>query len=139
MKDLKNELLLLGAVVLLVFKAAFYFDNYVFENSFLADYTGNLIENTVLFFVLYLGIAVLFGVRLISRLVTNNSAGYYMKAIGWIAYAYLFGAIWYLNSQDFIIRYFTDNCWDFYPISEICIVVSLLIAWVRRHPKFLME
>ena len=139
MKNLKDELLLCGALFLIFFKTVFYFDNYVLADSSLARYSSNLLENIILLFGLYVGIVVFFGIRFISRRIKCISLAYYMKSIGWIPYAYFIGGILYLSNQMFVNQYIAAKYWNTYFISEICIVISLLIAWIRKHPRFLAE
>lgn len=139
MKDLTDEILLCGALFLIFFKTVFYFDNYVLADSSLAQYSSNLLESAILLFVLYIAIVVFFGVRFISRRVKHISLAYYMKSIGWIPYAYLIGGILYFSGQTLINQYTVEKYWNTYFISEICIVISLLMAWIRKHPRFLAE
>ena len=139
MKELKDELLLWGAFVLIIFKMVFYFDNYILTDSSLARYSSNLLENIILIFAFYVVISVLFGTRFVSRQIKHTSLAYYLKSVGWISYAYLIGGILYLSNQSFINQYAVEKYWNAYFISEICIVISLLIAWIHKHPRFLAE
>ncbi len=139
MRNLTDELLLCGALFLIFFKTVFYFDNYVLADSSLARYSSNLLESIVLLFGLYVAIVVFWGIRFISRRIKNISLAYYMKSIGWIPYAYFIGGILYLSGQTLINQYTIEKYWNTYFISEISIIISLLIAWIRKHPRFLVE
>ena len=140
MRELFDELLIFGSFILLLFKMFFYLADYVFNETSVFSYLQQLIENVVLIFVLYVPIIILFGSRFISRRMKKYPRiYYYLKSVGWIPYAYLIGFIFYLIYYNTLNHYELEKFWHQYWISEICIAASLIIAWVRKHPRFLVE
>ena len=140
MRELFDELLIFGSFILLLFKMFFYLADYVFNETSVFSYLQQLIENVVLIFVLYVPIIILFGSRFISRRMKKYPRiCYYLKSVGWIPYAYLIGFIFYLIYYNTLNHYELEKIWNQYWISEICIAASLIIAWVRKHPRFLVE
>ncbi|MBQ9034459.1 MAG: hypothetical protein IJ099_00670 [Alphaproteobacteria bacterium] len=140
MRELFDELLIFGSFILLLFKMFFYLADYVFNETSVSSYLLQLIENVVWIFVLYMPIIILFGSRFISRQMKKYPRiCYYLKSVGWIPYAYLIGFIFYLIYYKTLNHYELEKFWHQYWISEICIAASLIIAWVRKHPRFLVE
>ena len=139
MKSFCDEILLWGSLVLIAFKIVFYFVGYILVGNPISSYLTNLLEIIVFAFPIYFMI-ILIGSRLISRSMSNSPLiCYYLKAIGWIPYAYLLGIIFYLIFFNSLNHYELEKIWNAWQISEICIAVSLLTAWVRKHPRFLAE
>ena len=140
MRELFDELLILGSFVLILFKTALYLGGYILIETPISNYSLQFIENTLLIFVLYTALVILFGVRFISRKMKNyTKTSYYLKSIGWISYAYLIGTVFYLYNFDTLNHYELEKIWNKYWISEIFITISLVIAWIRKHPRFLVE
>lgn len=139
MKSFRDEVLLWGSCILIAFKVIFYFVGYILVGNPISSYLTSLLEIVVFVFPIYL-IIILIGSRLISRsMKAYNLTCYYLKAIGWIPYAYLLGGIFYLIFNHTLNHYELEKIWNAYWISEICIVASLVIAWIRKHPRFLAE
>jgi len=139
MKSLSDEVLLWGSFILIAFKIIFYFDGYILVGNPISSYLTSLLEMVIFVFPIYF-IIILVGSRFISGIMKNHPhTCYYLKSIGWIPYAYLIGIIFYLILFDYLNHYKLEKIWNAYWISEICIASSLVIAWVRKHPKFLAE
>lgn len=140
MRELFDELLILGSFVLILFKTALYLGGYILVETPISNYSLQFIENTLLIFVLYTVLVILFGVRFISRKMKNYpKTNYYLKSVGWISYAYLIGTVFYLYNFETLNHYELEKIWNKYWISEIFIAISLVIAWIRKHPRFLVE
>lgn len=140
MRKLFDELMIFGSFILLLFKIFFYLAGYVFDETSVSSYLQQLLENIIWIFVLYVPIIILFGSRFIScRMKQYPKICYYLKSFGWIPYAYLIGFIFYLIYYDTLNHYELEKIWNQYWISEICIAASLIIAWIRKHPRFLVE
>ena len=92
MQELFDELLIFGRLVLILFKIALYIGGYILVETPISNYSLQFIENTLLIFVLYTVLVILFGARFISRKMKNYpKTSYYLKSIGWLPYAYLIG------------------------------------------------
>lgn len=139
MNNIVNELLFAGALMLAAFEVLSGIDSYCYHHSVFCNVIPFMVFSVVIF-LLYLFAVIIFGVKLLNRFFTDYpDVAYYVKSVGWIFYAYIICGIVYFISLNENTRYLGEKLWNDYPISWICIGISLVIAWVRKNPRFLVD
>lgn len=132
MKKYFNEMLLVGAFMLIVFKCLIWLDAISFD----------VFPFMMIFFKIaccYLILAAIFRLKWFSLLLKEyHQTSYYLKSVGWIVYAYIIGYFVYV-SADIVSKNIIEKLWNDYPLSEIAICISLVVAWIHKHPRFLVE
>lgn len=142
MKKIGQELLLNGCLCLFVFKLAFFMDFLAYDKHL---FPFNPFDALFLFwfgvvFVCYGLIAPIFSLQIFSNILSSYpKTVYYLKAIGWIPYAYLFGFLIYFCSKGTSLHFWLEEMWNKYPLGEILLVCSLIFAWLRKNPRFLVK
>jgi len=139
MRKTLDEILLLGNFNLITSEIFFLLDTYLWQRSPLFRFE-KVIYGIQIFCLIYLVCLIFIDLKFFRYLLEKHeNLAYYLKSVGWIPYAYLIGFIFYLIYYNTLNHYELEKFWNQYWISEICIAASLIIAWVRKHPRFLVE
>jgi hypothetical protein len=134
-----DEILLLGSFNLIITEILFYLDTYLWQHSplFRFETIIYIVQAACLIYLLFL----IFVDLKVFRYLTKGKLilTYYLKSIGWIPYIYMLGFFIYLwQSRKNDVSYI-ENLFSNYPISLILVAASLVIAFIRKHPRFLVE
>jgi hypothetical protein len=134
-----DEILLLGSFDLIVTEIFFHLDSVLWQYSPLFRFE-KIIYIVQIICLIYLFCLTFMDLKFFRYLVKGHtSLTYYLKSVGWIPYIYMLGIGIYLwNVVGDNMAKFEDLLRD-YPISLILVAGSLVIAWVRKHPRFLAE
>ena len=134
-----DEILLLGSFNLIITEIFFYSDLYLWKYSQPLIFV-KIIFITQVAFLLYLLGLIFADFKFFRNLVDEHtSLSYYLKSIGWISYGYIFGTILYLYNLTERDMTNVEDLFKNYPISLMLVVFSLVVAWARKHPRFLVE
>ena len=134
-----DEILLLGSFNFIVTVILFYLESSFWQNISLF-HIDNIIIFIQILFLLYLICFIFIDLKFFRYLVAGcPDFAYYLKAIGWVPYAYVIIALIYLFFLNATGKLWIENLCSNYPISLVICILSLSIAWLRRHPRFLAE
>lgn len=134
-----DEILLLGSFDLIVTEIFFHLDSFLWQYSPLFRFE-KIIYIVQIICLIYLFCLIFMDLKFFRYLVKGHtSLAYYLKSVGWIPYIYMLGIGFYLwnSAEEDMTK--LENLLSDYPVSLILVAGSLIIAWVRKHPRFLAE
>jgi hypothetical protein len=134
-----DEILLLGSFDLIVTEIFFHLDLHLWQYSPLFRFE-KIIYIVQIICMIYLFCLIFTDLKFFRYLVKGHmSLAYYLKSVGWIPYIYMLGigvCLWNFAGDNMTKL---EDLLRGYPISLILVAGSLIIAWVRKHPRFLAE
>ena len=134
-----DEILLLGSFDLIVTEIFFHLDSFLWQYSPLFRFE-KIIYIVQIICLIYLFCLIFTDLKFFRYLVKGHtSLAYYLKSVGWIPYIYMLviGACLWNFAGDNMTK--LEDLLRDYPVSLILVAGSLIIAWVRKHQRFLAE
>ena len=132
-----EEILLTGSFILLNFILFFYLDKFGLNYSISFGAIPYLLWLLPFWFA-YILLITIFNWHFFCNILKNhNILSYYLCYCGWIAYCYAIGIAVYLLSEGYYMHYLLEYLWNMFPLSIIAIIISLTIAYMRKHKLFI--